>query len=88
MPTCPRCKTDDYLLYSNFVPAHDETRHIATHLGQRVTRTTHRSPVVEYRCQKCGHFNGHAVPDGWTVPTPNPKIQLDRPNLGPGIVWR
>lgn len=77
-PTCPRCKTDDYLLFSDFVPSQVVRREFGAWGGQRIGRDQVRPASVSFRCLKCGHFNGHSVPDGWRVPEPNPKVTPER----------
>lgn len=78
-PNCPRCKTDDFLEYSEFVPGHNETRSFGSWGGPDITRTNWIGPVVHFTCIKCGHRNGHTVPDDWNVPIPNPKVTPGRP---------
>lgn len=56
-PTCPRCHTDDYLIYEEFVPA------------RQADHTTRLLPAsVSYACSECGTFNAHAVPASWRPP--------------------
>ena len=72
-PICMSCRTDDYLRYEKFQPAREEPYEIATWQGS-VKRVRHVPAVVEFTCVKCGSFNGHSVPDGWSVPSPNPRV--------------
>lgn len=77
-PNCNHCKTDDFLVFSNFVPGHHETLSLGRAWGgQEVNRTRWIGPVVEFTCLKCGHFNGHTVPDDWSLPESNPKRRPD-----------
>lgn len=84
-PTCPRCKTDDYLEYSGYIAPQDRVRVFRTHQGE--IRRPHRSHAqVGFTCLACGFFNGHSVPDDWTVPSPNPRVQPSRRYAADGIV--
>jgi len=74
LPTCPRCKTDVYLEYSDFQPGHDVTRTFGV-WGGEIQKSSWVAPIVLFMCTNCGHRGGHSVPDDWSVPEPNPRVQ-------------
>lgn len=84
-PICRRCGTDDFLKYSGSVPPQDGVRVFRTH--QSGIRRPHHTPAyVHFTCLACGLFNGHAVPDEWSVPNSNPRAKPDRRSDADGIV--
>ncbi|WP_156135021.1 hypothetical protein [Arthrobacter sp. L77] len=56
-PSCPLCRTDDYLIFEEFVPARQ-----ADHSTDLLPAST------SYTCSECGTFNAHAVPGSWRPP--------------------
>lgn len=84
-PTCPRCGTDDFLKYSGYEPPQDRVRVFRTQQGE-IRRPQHTPPYVHFTCLACGLFNGHSVPEGWTVPNPNPRVEPDRRYNADGII--
>ncbi|MUK02466.1 hypothetical protein GM708_11360 [Vibrio cholerae] len=56
-PFCPRCGTDEYLIFEEFVPARQ---------ADHATRLLPAS--ASYTCSECGTFNAHAVPESWRPP--------------------
>lgn len=67
VPTCPSCKTDKYLKYTNFEPATTEVLRLPVAGG--VTRHRQVNPKVDFFCRKCGYSNGYTVEADWTPPT-------------------
>ncbi|MHA7283284.1 hypothetical protein [Arthrobacter sp. TMS2-4] len=56
-PCCPLCRTDDYLIFEEFVPA------------RQADSTSDLLPAsASYTCSECGTFNAHAVPESWRPP--------------------
>lgn len=56
-PSCPVCRTDDYLIFEEFVPA------------RQADHSTDLLPAsASYTCSECGAFNAHAVPAAWRPP--------------------
>lgn len=56
-PSCPRCNTDDYLIFEEFVPA------------RQAEHSTDLLPAsASYSCSECGTFNAHTVPTPWRPP--------------------
>lgn len=56
-PSCPRCRTDEYLIFEEFVPA------------RQAEHSTDLIPAsASYTCSECGTFNAHAVPASWRPP--------------------
>lgn len=65
LPSCRSCHTDEHLEYSNYVPA--TTRTVSR---GRTTKHIPQLPEVDWRCQKCGLFDGRSVPVDWRPPSP------------------
>ncbi len=56
-PSCPQCRTDDYLIFEEFVPA------------RQAEHSTDLIPAsASYTCSECGTFNAHTVPAPWRPP--------------------
>lgn len=56
-PSCPRCRTDEYLIFEEFVPA------------RQAEHSTDLLPAsAGYSCSECGTFNAHTVPASWRPP--------------------
>ncbi|MHA7287070.1 hypothetical protein ACX80I_12370 [Arthrobacter sp. MDT3-44] len=56
-PSCPRCGTDEYLIFEEFVPA------------RQADHSTDLIPAsASYTCSECGTFNAHSVPVSWRPP--------------------
>ena len=64
-PTCRSCDTDEHLEYSNYVPA--TTRTVSR---GRVTKQVPQLPEVDWRCTRCGLYDGRSVPVDWRPPAP------------------
>ncbi|MFZ4895506.1 hypothetical protein ACL9RL_13740 [Plantibacter sp. Mn2098] len=74
-PICRTCNTDEFLVYSGFVPGR------MVHLGGRATGKPHWVPsTVNYLCGACGRFDSGHVPDGWLPPSDPPR-RPERPTL-------
>jgi hypothetical protein len=57
LPWCSNCRTDEFLIYEEFVPA-------SVAVGSRDVVAA----SVSYSCSVCGRFNGHEVPPTWSPP--------------------
>lgn len=56
-PCCPQCRTDEYLIFEEFVPA------------RQAEQSTDLIPAsASYTCSECGTFNAHTVPASWRPP--------------------
>jgi hypothetical protein len=55
-PFCEVCRSDEFLVYEEFVPA------------RVLTAGTGKPAEASYTCIECGQFSAHAVPDGWEPP--------------------
>lgn len=73
-PECLTCHTDDYLRYWDYVPP---TERVIS--NGRFRRTVPQAAEVTWTCTNCGRSDGRSLPDGWEVPSPNPKVMPEHP---------
>jgi hypothetical protein len=56
LPFCATCRTDEYLVFEEYVPS-------------RIVPVDGPTPAeTSYSCLQCGQFNAHEVPPGWEPP--------------------
>lgn len=67
-PVCETCGTDEFLVFSGFVPGR------MVHHGARPGTKPHWVPsTVNYLCGNCGRFDSDHVPDDWRPPADPPR---------------